>query len=99
MHALVIHAGAGVVAQRLAAHPRAHFEASLGTILDASFAILDRGGSSLDAVTHAVRMLEDDPLFNAGKGSGLTRDGTAEMDASIMNGADQKAGSVACVKH
>jgi beta-aspartyl-peptidase (threonine type) len=94
---LVIHAGAGVVSGRLAAHPRAHFEASLGRILDAGFDILDRGGSSLDAVTVAVHMLEDDPLFNAGRGAGLTRDGTAELDASIMDGRNQKAGAVACV--
>lgn len=97
MHALVIHAGAGAVAGRLAAHPQALFEASLGRILDASFDVLEQGRSSLDAVTTAVRMLEDDPLFNAGRGSGLTRDGTVEMDASIMDGRDQRAGSVACV--
>ncbi len=97
MHALVIHGGAGVVSGRLAAHPQSRFEASLGQILDAGFEVLDRGGSSLDAVTTAVRMLEDDPLFNAGRGAGLTRDGTAELDASIMDGRDQKAGAVACV--
>ena len=99
MHALVIHAGAGVVSHRLAIHSKARFEASLGRILDAGFEILEQGGSSLDAVTRAVCLLEDDPLFNAGKGSGLTRDGTVEMDASIMNGRDQKAGAVACVGH
>jgi beta-aspartyl-peptidase (threonine type) len=97
MHALVIHAGAGVISGRLANHPQAIFEASLGHILDVSFDILERGGSSLDAVTTAVRMLEDDPLFNAGRGSGLTRDGTVEMDASIMDGRDQRAGAIACV--
>ena len=99
MHALVIHAGAGVVSHRLAIHSKARFEASLGRILDAGFEILQQGGSSLDAVTRTVCLLEDDPLFNAGKGSGLTRDGTVEMDASIMNGRDQKAGAVACVGH
>jgi beta-aspartyl-peptidase (threonine type) len=97
VHALVIHGGAGVIAGRLAIHPQAQFEASLGHILDVGFDVLDRGGSSLDAVTTAVRMLEDDPLFNAGRGAGLTRDGTAELDASIMDGRDQRAGAVACV--
>ena len=97
MHALLIHGGAGIIAGRLATHPETRFEASLGQILDAGFDVLDRGGSSLDAVTTAVRMLEDDPLFNAGRGAGLTRDGTAELDASIMDGRDQKAGAVACV--
>ena len=51
------------------------YEASLARALDAGFEILERGGSSLDAVTTAVRMLEDDPLFNAGRGAALTRDG------------------------
>jgi beta-aspartyl-peptidase (threonine type) len=97
MHALVIHAGAGAVAGRLAVHPKAKLEAHLARILDVSFDVLERGGTSLDAVTVAVRMLEDDPLFNAGVGSGLTRDGTVEMDASIMDGRDQRAGAVACV--
>lgn len=97
MHALVIHGGAGVVAGRLAAHPRAAFEASLADIIDSCFAMLEAGESSLDVVTAAVRMLENDPLFNAGRGSGLSRDGTVEMDASIMDGRDQRAGAVACV--
>lgn len=97
MHALVIHGGAGVVAGRLAAHPQAAFEAGLGHIIDSCFAMLEADGSSLDVVTAAVRMLEDDPLFNAGRGSGLSRDGTVEMDASIMDGRDQRAGAVACV--
>jgi L-asparaginase / beta-aspartyl-peptidase len=97
MHALVIHAGAGVISQRLAAHPEARFKESLGRILDAGFAVLERGGCALDSVTEAVRMLEDDPLFNAGRGAGLTSEGTAELDASIMDGHSQKAGAVACV--
>jgi beta-aspartyl-peptidase (threonine type) len=97
VHALVIHGGAGVIAGRRANHPQTRFEASLGHILDVSFDVLDHGGSSLDAVMTAVRMLEDDPLFNAGRGAGLTRDGTAELDASIMDGRDQRAGAVACV--
>jgi len=73
--------------------------ASLALALDAGFAILDAGGSSLDAVTTCVRMLEDDPLFNAGRGAALTRDGWAELDAAVMTGANQKAGAVAAVRH
>jgi L-asparaginase / beta-aspartyl-peptidase len=101
LHALVIHGGAGSVTARLAESGRAlaDFEASLGRIVDAGFEILERGGSSLDAVTAAVCMLEDDPLFNAGRGAGLASDGSAQLDAAIMNGADRKAGAVACVKH
>jgi len=72
---------------------------SLALALDAGFAILDRGGTSLDAVTTCVRMLEDDPLFNAGRGAALTRDGWVELDAAVMTGAKQKAGAVAAVRH
>ena len=56
-----------------------------------------RGGSALDAVVAAVRVLEDDPEFNAGTGSALTRDGTVETDASVMDGATQRVGAVAAV--
>jgi len=57
--------------------------------------VLAAGGSALDAVTAAVTALEDDPLFNAGRGSVFTRAGTQEMDACIMDGADRRAGAVA----
>lgn len=75
------------------------YRASLALALDAGFAVLEGGGSSLDAVTTAVRMLEDDPLFNAGRGAALTRDGWVELDAAVMTGAKQKAGAVAAVRH
>jgi len=77
----------------------AEYQLSLARALDGGFAILDRGGTSLDAVTAAVRLLEDDPLFNAGRGAALTRDGWAELDAAVMTGARQKAGAVAAVRH
>ena len=77
----------------------AEYQASLARARDGGFAILDRGGTSLDAVTSAVRTLEDDPLFNAGRGAALTRDGWAELDAAVMTGARQKAGAVAAVRH
>ncbi|MGR5322258.1 isoaspartyl peptidase/L-asparaginase, partial [Vibrio sp. DNB22_19_1] len=60
--------------------------------------ILVDGGSALDAVTEAVRLLEECPLFNAGKGAVLTSAGTYELDASIMDGATLAAGAVTCVK-
>lgn len=63
----------------------------------AGHAVLKRGGSAVDAVEAAVRLLEDDPVFNAGVGAALTRDGAAELDASVMDGATLSAGAVACV--
>ncbi len=77
----------------------AAYRAGLESALDSGYAILERGGSSLDAVSTAVRILEDDPLFNAGHGAALTRDGAAELDAAIMDGKQQRAGAVASVRH
>lgn len=100
MYSLAIHGGAGAVPAELSSkEKRARYEASLAKVLDESFAILERGGSSLDAVTAAVRALEDDPLFNAGRGAALTREGWAELDAAVMDGKDQRAGAVASVRH
>jgi beta-aspartyl-peptidase (threonine type) len=99
MRALVIHGGAGVVLARMSDSDRAAYDESLGRTVDAGFEVLDKGGMSLDAVTTAVRMLEDDPLFNAGHGAGLTRQRDAELDAAVMDGRDQRAGAVACVTH
>ena len=67
--------------------------------LDAGYAVLEKGGSSLDAVTAAVRMMEDDPQFNAGRGAVLNHDGDAELDAAIMDGSGPHAGAVAAVRH
>ena len=100
MYSIAIHGGAGgVPAELLAKDKGARYLDSLAKALDAGFAILDRGGSSLDAVTTAVRILEDDPLFNAGHGAALTREGWAELDAAVMDGKDQRAGAVASVRH
>jgi beta-aspartyl-peptidase (threonine type) len=100
MHAIAIHGGAGAMPREEVSSARvAEYHASLARALDGGFAILDRGGASLDAVTTAVRMLEDDPLFNAGRGAALTRDGWVELDAAVMSGARQKAGAVAAVRH
>ena len=99
MHAIAIHGGAGAMPRHSVSIERAtQYRASLSIALDAGFAILDRGGASIDAVTTAVRMLEDDPLFNAGRGSAFAADGKNEMDAAIMNGATLAAGSVADVE-
>jgi beta-aspartyl-peptidase (threonine type) len=77
----------------------ARYRAGLEAARDAGYAVLERGGSSLDAVTAAVRTLEDDPQFNAGRGAVLNHDGVAELDSSIMDGKTLQAGAVAGVKH
>ena len=77
----------------------AGYRAGLAAALDAGYAVLERGGSSLDAVSLAVRMLEDDPQFNAGRGAVLNQDGDAELDAAIMDGHGPRAGAVAAVRH
>jgi beta-aspartyl-peptidase (threonine type) len=73
--------------------------AVLTEALQAGHAILAQGGSSLDAVTAAIRVMEDSPLFNAGKGAVFTHDGKNELDAAIMNGRTREAGSVAGLHH
>jgi beta-aspartyl-peptidase (threonine type) len=100
MYAIAIHGGAGAVPRAtLSAERERRYRAGLEAALDAGYALLERGGSSLDAVTTAVRILEDDPCFNAGYGAALTRDGAAELDAAIMDGRHMRAGAVACVRH
>ena len=100
MHAIAIHGGAGAMPRaQLSAERERDFRAGLEAALDAGYAVLERGGGSLDAVATAVRILEDDPLFNAGRGAALTRDGAAELDAAIMDGRQLRAGAVASVRH
>ncbi|MEP7243301.1 MAG: isoaspartyl peptidase/L-asparaginase [Gammaproteobacteria bacterium] len=100
MYSIAIHGGAGAVpTELLTPSASSPYKASLEKALDASFGILESGGTSLDAVTSAVRALEDDPLFNAGHGAALTREGWAELDAAVMDGKDQRAGAVASVRH
>ncbi len=77
----------------------AEYRTGLETALRAGWEILDRGGSSMDAVEAAVVSLEDFPLFNAGRGSVFTHDGKNEMDAAIMDGASLRAGAVAFVRN
>ncbi len=100
MYAIAIHGGAGAVPRDLLPSGKEKaYRAGLESALDSAYAILERGGSSLDAVSTAVRILEDDPLFNAGHGAALTRDGAAELDAAIMDGKQQRAGAVASLRH
>jgi len=100
MHAIAIHGGAGPIPKEaLTAERETRYRRGLLAALDAGYAILESGGASLDAVTAAVHVLEDDPVFNAGHGAALTRDGTAELDAAVMDGESQRAGAVAAVRH
>jgi beta-aspartyl-peptidase (threonine type) len=97
---LVIHGGAGTIERsNMTPEKEREYRAGLERALTAGYEILKRGGSSLDATEAAVRVLEDDPHFNAGKGSVFTSAGTNEMDAAIMDGRTLAAGAVAAVKH
>ena len=100
MISIAIHGGAGVInrASMSAENERA-YRADLERALDAGYAVLEKGGTSLDAVVAAVRILEDSPLFNAGKGAVFSHAGINELDAAIMDGATQKAGAIAGVRH
>ncbi len=94
--ALAIHGGAGTIpALGLTETEAAAYHAGLRTALRAGWAVLAGGGAALDAVTEAVKALEDDPLFNAGHGAVFTTAETLEMDAAIMRGSDHAAGAVA----
>jgi beta-aspartyl-peptidase (threonine type) len=91
---LLVHGGAWAIpADAAAAH-----QAGVRIALETGYAILSRGGSSLDAVEAAVSVLEDDPTFDAGHGSFLTSDGRVQLDALLMDGGRLKAGGVACVE-
>ncbi len=93
MTAIIVHGGAGEVA----ADRHDRLRAGVRAAAAAGDAILAAGGSALDAVVAAVRVLEDDPEYNAGTGAALTRDGTVETDAAVMDGHDQRIGAVGAV--
>ncbi len=96
--ALVLHGGAGNLHEEaINSELEAQYMASLQQALEAGKKVLSEGGAALDAVETVIRMLEDNPLFNAGKGAAFTHDGRNELDASIMDGATLKAGAVAVV--
>lgn len=97
-YGLVLHGGAGTITKDgLSEERQAAYENGLQTALETGYAVLDKGGSAEDAVIAAIRVLEDDSLFNAGRGSVLNANGFVEMDASIMRGRDLNAGAVAGV--
>src|SRR3712207_8436473 len=92
---LLIHGGAGAIQKGEATPEReAAIRADLTRSLEEGYAILRSGGSAVDAVERAVRVMEDSPYFNAGHGAALTSEGTIEHDASIMDGRDRAAGAI-----
>lgn len=96
---IAIHGGAGTITRAaMDANRESEYTSALEQVLLAGQRVLADGGSALDAVTEAVRLLEECPLFNAGRGAVLTHAGTYELDASVMDGATLNAGAVACVK-
>ena len=96
--AIVIHGGAGTILKdSMSPALEQQYKDRLNEALKAGYDILAKGGTSLDAVVAAIKVMEDSPLFNAGKGAVFANDGTNSMDASIMNGKDLKAGAVAGV--
>jgi L-asparaginase / beta-aspartyl-peptidase len=95
MFGIAIHGGAGTLPRaEMSADAERRYRAGLKEAIDAGFAVLQAGGTSMDAVTRSVVLLEDNPLFNAGKGAVFTLDGHNELDASIMDGSTLKAGAV-----
>lgn len=95
---LVIHGGAGTIrGENMTPEKEKAYEVALRQALDTGFAVLEKGGKSIDAVIAAITIMENDPLFNAGKGAVFTEEGKNELDASIMDGSNLMAGSVAGV--
>ena len=95
---IVIHTGAGAFTLANLADRREPMRVAITEALSAGHRVLAEGGSSVDAVQAAIVILEDSPLFNAGKGAVFTHDGTNELDASIMDGSTRRAGAIAGVK-
>ncbi len=99
-YVLVIHGGAGTIKrERMTQRKDSLYRKTLQKVLDSGEMILKTGGSALDAVTKCITLMENSPLFNAGRGSVFTAEGKNEMDASLMNGKDLSAGAVASVSH
>ncbi|WP_353193137.1 isoaspartyl peptidase/L-asparaginase [Pandoraea pnomenusa] len=94
---IAIHGGAGTISRDTSPEELKAYHEALADVLRAGQAVLAAGGSALDAVTEAVRHLEDCPRFNAGRGAVFTHEGTHELDAAIMDGATLDAGAIACV--
>lgn len=97
--ALVLHGGAGAIKpENFSQEKRARYQQKLAQALNAGYRILEDGGSSLDAITASINVLEDSPLFNAGKGAVYNFEGQHDLDASIMEGSHHRSGAVAGVK-
>ena len=95
---LAIHGGAGTLVKGMMTPDlEAQYKTALQNALDKGYAILEHGGTTIEAVEKAVITLEDSPLFNAGKGSVFTANGTHEMDASFMDGKTLNAGAVSLI--
>ncbi|WP_394153328.1 isoaspartyl peptidase/L-asparaginase family protein [Vibrio maritimus] len=98
--AIAIHGGAGTILKtQMSDELKQEILDALSKSVQAGAAVLEAGGDALDATVAAVKVMEDSPHFNAGKGSVLTHDEMVEMDASVMHGAQQDAGAVAGVRH
>ena len=98
--AIIIHGGAGTILKKnMTPEKEAAYKAKLTEAIKVGYDILKNGGTSLDAVEKTIHVMENSPLFNAGKGAVFTNAGTNEMDASIMTGNDLNAGAVAGVKN
>lgn len=96
--AIVAHGGAGVIERKdLSAEQEAAYRAAMNRAIQAGGAVLSKGGAALDAVEATTQLLEDDPLFNAGRGAVFTAEGRNELDAAIMDGRTLAAGAVAGV--
>src|SRR3954471_21303060 len=95
--ALAIHGGAGPDSDYIKKNIEG-YKKGLASAIEEGYSILEKGGTAIEAVEASIRMLEDIPHFNAGKGSALTEKGEAEMCASIMDGKNENAGAAAIVK-
>ncbi|HPE82175.1 MAG TPA: isoaspartyl peptidase/L-asparaginase, partial [Aequorivita sp.] len=97
---IVIHGGAGtILKENMSDSLETAYKAKLKEAISVGYEILKNGGTSLEAVKNTINVMEDSPLFNAGKGAVFTHEGSNELDASIMDGATLNAGAVAGVKH
>ena len=96
--AIAVHGGAGPDSEFIKKHLK-EYKHGLKDALITGYRVLEDGGSSLDAVEAAVKSLEDNPLFNAGRGTALNEKAEIEMDAAVMDGKDMKCGAVSIVKN
>src|SRR5918999_450435 len=94
-----VHGGAGITRAGLPADLEPQYREGLRVALQAGYDVVRQGGQATDAVQAAITTMEDNPLFNAGKGAVFTTDATQELDASIMDGKTLKVGAVTGVKH